>query len=190
MQNAQTDKAVPEKPLLRVGDLAKAVQKTVRAIHLYEELGLLEPVSRSSGGYRLYTEAAVTRVNWIIRLQEMGLSLTEIQSLLREWESAPNGSTGMSVVRAMFEQKLRETRDAIKKMQALEAELTESLAYLASCNVCEPMHVQSECKQCGHHGHVPSEAPELVAGLSGKRKSLPAAPYDVPLSELLGEGNR
>jgi MerR family copper efflux transcriptional regulator len=175
-----------EKSLLKVGDLAKAVQKTVRAIHLYEELGLLIPVTRSTGGYRLYTEEAVKRVNWIVRLQEMGLSLTEIQSLLREWENAPNGSTGMRVVRSMFEQKLNETRATIQKMQALEAELKDSLDYLASCNTCEPNHVQSECKQCGHQGHVPSQAPGLVAGLSGK---LPT-PYDVPLSELLGEGNR
>jgi MerR family transcriptional regulator, copper efflux regulator len=178
-----------EKALLKVGDLAKAVQKTVRAIHLYEELGLLVPVSRSSGGYRLYTEDAVKRVNWIVRLQEMGLSLTEIQNLLREWEAAPNGSTGMSVVRAMFEQKLAETRETIKKLQALEAELKDSLEYLASCNTCEPNHVQSECKQCGYHGHVPSEAPQLVAGLAGKKLPVPTA-YDVPLSELLGEGNR
>jgi DNA-binding transcriptional MerR regulator len=177
-----------EKTLLKVGDLAKAVQKTVRAIHLYEELGLLVPVSRSSGNYRLYTEEAVKRVNWIVRLQEMGLSLPEIQGLLRTWESAPNGSSGMSVVRSMFEQKLSETRATIKKMQALEAELKESLDYLASCNTCEPNHVQSECGTCGHHGHVPSQAPELVAGLSGKVKG--PAPFDVPLSELLGEGNR
>jgi MerR family copper efflux transcriptional regulator len=175
-----------EKTLLKVGDLAKAVQKTVRAIHLYEELGLLIPVTRSTGGYRLYTEEAVKRVNWIVRLQEMGLSLTEIQSLLREWENAPNGSTGMSVVRAMFEQKLAETRAQIEKMQALEIELKDSLDYLASCNTCEPNHVQTECQQCGHQGHVPSQAPGLVAGLSRK---LPA-PFDVPLSELLGEGNR
>jgi MerR family copper efflux transcriptional regulator len=175
-----------EKLLLKVGDLAKAVQKTVRAIHLYEELGLLVPVSRSTGGYRLYTEEAIKRVNWIVRLQEMGLSLTEIQGLLRDWESAPNGSSGMRVVRAMFEQKLAETRAAIQKMQQLETELQDSLDYLASCTSCEPNHVQTECKQCGHHGHVPSQAPELVAGLAGKRP----APYDVPLSELLGEGNR
>ena len=40
--------------LLRVGDLARQTGKTVRAIHLYEELGLLAPATRSSGGFRLY----------------------------------------------------------------------------------------------------------------------------------------
>ena len=54
--------------LLRVGDIAKATGKTVRAIHLYEELGLLAPVTRSSGGFRLYDPAAIERVRPMIAL--------------------------------------------------------------------------------------------------------------------------
>jgi len=176
-----------QKKLLKVGDLAKAVGKTVRAIHLYEELGLLVPVSRSQGGYRLYTEDAAARVTWIVRLQDMGLSLNEIQSLARDWEGAPNGTSGMRTVRALFEQKLRETRATVAKLQKLETELTESLAYLESCTACEPSHVQTECKSCGHHGHVPQTAPDLVAGLS---RAAAASHIDVPLSDLLSEGNR
>ena len=108
-----------QRKLLKVGDLAKAVHKTVRAIHLYEELGLLVPVSRSAGGYRLYAEDAIVRVNWIVRLQDIGLSLTEIQGLLREWEQAPNGSTGMRVVRAIFEQKLFALQERHKVITAV-----------------------------------------------------------------------
>src|SRR4051812_45582301 len=48
--------------LLQVGDLAKQSGKTVRAIHLYEELGLLRPPARSKGRYRLFSADAVTRV--------------------------------------------------------------------------------------------------------------------------------
>ena len=47
---------------LRVGELAKVTGKTVRALHLYEELGLLAPSERSKGGYRLYDEAALQLV--------------------------------------------------------------------------------------------------------------------------------
>jgi len=175
-----------DKKLLKVGDLAKAVGKTVRAIHLYEEIGLLAPVSRSSGGYRLYTPEAITRVTWIIRLQDLGLSLGEIQNLLREWEQAPNGSTGMRVVRAMFEQKLRETRETIGKLEALEKDLRASLDYLASCTSCEPSHQQSECGGCGHHGHQPEKTPDLVAGLSRPATSA----FDVALTDLTSERER
>ena len=51
-----------ERQLLRIGDLARATGKTVRAIHLYEERGLLKPATRSSGGFRLYDPSAVERL--------------------------------------------------------------------------------------------------------------------------------
>src|SRR4051812_2692264 len=96
--------------LLRVGELAKAVKKTVRAMHLYEEMGLLQPASRSEGGYRLYSDEAIARVRWIAKLQEMGFSLTDVQGFVRQWEHAKNGPDGMRRVRAVFEKKLEETR--------------------------------------------------------------------------------
>src|SRR4051794_25173517 len=65
--------------LLQVGDLAKQSGKTVRAIHLYEELGLPRPPPRSKGRYRLFSADAVTRVRWIGKLQDLGLSLPTIQ---------------------------------------------------------------------------------------------------------------
>src|ERR1700685_3581076 len=61
--------------LMQIGDLAREGGKTVRAIHLYEELGLLAPAGRSKGGFRLYGAEALTRIRWIAKLQEMGFSL-------------------------------------------------------------------------------------------------------------------
>src|SRR5262245_60929171 len=77
---------------LRVGDLAKQTGKTVRALHLYEELGLLVPAHRSKGGFRLYHADSVVRVRWIGKLQDMGFSLTEIRQVLTEWERSGSRS--------------------------------------------------------------------------------------------------
>ncbi|HEY1099321.1 MAG TPA: MerR family transcriptional regulator, partial [Myxococcota bacterium] len=57
---------------LRIGDLAKATDKTQRALRLYEELGLLTCGERTSGGFRLYGPEAIDRVHWIGKLQELG----------------------------------------------------------------------------------------------------------------------
>ena len=46
--------AAVEPKLLRIGDLAEKTGKTKRALRLYEEMGLLVPSERSSGGFRLY----------------------------------------------------------------------------------------------------------------------------------------
>jgi MerR family copper efflux transcriptional regulator len=172
--------------MLKVGELAKAVGKTVRAMHLYEELGLLSPVSRSNGGYRLYTEEAVDRVKWIIRLQDMGFSLPDIQGFVRHWEEAGSGPKGMSVVKAIFEAKLAETRMNLERLRKLEQDLKDSLAYLDTCTSCSPAHTQENCGVCAEPGHDPARTPDLVAGLA-KHPTTPK--FDVSLSHLT-EGNR
>ncbi|MEI8256729.1 MAG: MerR family transcriptional regulator, partial [Deltaproteobacteria bacterium] len=76
------DDVLDDGRLLRVGDLAQRANKTVRALHLYEELGLLRPSERSKGGFRLFGHEAVVRVRWIAKLQEMGFSLPEIKEMV------------------------------------------------------------------------------------------------------------
>src|SRR3989442_10083974 len=98
--------------LLRVGDLARLTGKTVRAIHLYEELGLLKPASRSSGGFRLYERRAVERVRWIDLLHAMGFSLQEMRGLLQRWWNSGLGTLAMEELRGLFVRKLEETREA------------------------------------------------------------------------------
>ena len=152
--------------VLKVGELAKAVGKSVRAIHLYEELGLLRPVSRTAGGFRLFHEDAVDRINWIAKLQAIGFSLTEIQGFAREFESADSGRTAAARVREVFQDKLRQIRDSLAQLQIIERDLVEALEYLESCQHCAPTFRPVECRSCDHHGHAPGEAPELFAGLS------------------------
>ena len=152
--------------LLRVGDLARLTGKTVRAIHLYEELGLLRPATRSSGGFRLYEPTAIERVRWIDQLHGMGFSLHEMSELLRSWWSADLGPDAMERLRELFTRKLEETRAALARHQQLERELTEGLAYLETCRSCttpdEPRRVCVRCEQ----NHGMAHEPSLVAGIT------------------------
>jgi MerR family transcriptional regulator, copper efflux regulator len=176
-------RTVTKQKLLRVGELAKAVKKTVRAMHLYEELGLIKPTSRSAGGYRLYTAEAIERVRWIGKLQDMGFSLTDVQGFVRQWEDAQSGPEGMNRVRATFEAKLAETRQTIEKLTALEKDLADSLAYLDGCHTCHSTAPRGICACCDEHGHDPRHQPSLVAGLALPEKP-PAVRIDVPLGNL------
>jgi MerR family transcriptional regulator, copper efflux regulator len=151
--------------LLKVGDLAKKTGKTVRALHLYEELGLLAPAVRSKGGFRLYHGRAVTRIQWITKLQDLGFSLTEIKAFLRDWEQSETAPKAMARLREIFSDKLRETRDTIGRLTQLVGDLQETLDYMDSCRSCEPVHAQHECGTCGIHGHE-GKAPLLVDGIS------------------------
>jgi len=69
-----------EPSLWKVGELAKAVGVSVRALHHYDEIGLLTPSHRSEKGYRLYTSDDLMRLQLIKSLQQLGLSLEEIKN--------------------------------------------------------------------------------------------------------------
>ena len=67
-----------------VGDLAKLTGVTVRALHHYDEIGLVRPSERTAAGYRLYTDADVHRLQQVLLFRELGLPLEEIASAIDE----------------------------------------------------------------------------------------------------------
>jgi MerR family transcriptional regulator, copper efflux regulator len=148
---------------LKVGELARLAGKTVRALHLYEERGLLDPIERSKGGYRLYAEDALVRVRWISKLQDMGFSLTDIQTMLRQWERSGSAPDAMLRVGVVLKDKLEQTRQQISRLRALEDELRSSLEYLETCPSCSPAQELKACTSCELHGRD-ELAPDLVAG--------------------------
>jgi DNA-binding transcriptional MerR regulator len=150
--------------LLQVGDIAKATGKTVRAIHHYEEVGLLRPHARSKGRYRLYDQAALARVKWIGKLHDLGLSLSQIQELVHLWETSPSAPGAMARIRAIYVQKLDETRAQIRHLATLERELEASVDYLDTCDTCDPAELVRACSCCNHHDRTKPE-PHLVAGI-------------------------
>ena len=70
--------------MLKIGDFARKNNVTVRALHHYEEIGLLEPAKTDKfSGYRYYDELQSKDLKIIGILKELGFSLSEIIQLLR-----------------------------------------------------------------------------------------------------------
>jgi DNA-binding transcriptional MerR regulator len=150
--------------LMQVGDLARESGKTVRAIHLYEQLDLLKPAGRSKGRYRLYGPEALVRIRWIQKLQDLGFSLTDIKAIVKDVEQHGSASSAMVGVREVYAKKLSETRSQITRLQALEREMLASLEYLDACDsLCERDRLLPSCQCCDHHP-AEQEVPDLVAG--------------------------
>lgn len=63
----------------RIGTLARRFGLTVRTLHHYDAIGLLQPTARAPSGYRLYTEANAERLARIVLLRDLGLGLSAIQ---------------------------------------------------------------------------------------------------------------
>lgn len=66
----------------KVGEVAAAAGLSVRALHHYEEIGLLTASGRSDGGHRVYSAADLERLYRIMRLRQLGLPLAEIARAL------------------------------------------------------------------------------------------------------------
>ncbi len=62
----------------------------MRALHHYDEIGLLSPSHRSESGYRLYTEADVARLQQIRSLRTLGFSLADAGEFLRRPDVTPD----------------------------------------------------------------------------------------------------
>jgi len=68
---------------LQIGEVAERTSVTQRTLRFYEEKGLLRPPTRMDGGFRLYSEDDVTRVEHIRQLQNLlGVTLAEIKEMV------------------------------------------------------------------------------------------------------------
>jgi len=132
----------------KIGELAKATGKTVRALRLYEQMGLLECAERSEGNYRLFEKCAEQRIHWITELQEMGLSLPKIKELLDRIDGFGTGRDVMDHLRTFYGEKLGELRVLLERMTAIERELVDTLRYLEVCEDCEEPKPKEDCIDC------------------------------------------
>ncbi|MFG2967883.1 MULTISPECIES: MerR family transcriptional regulator [unclassified Streptomyces] len=68
--------------LFTIGELARATGLTVRTIRYWSDEGVLAPVGRSPGGYRLYDAESFARLELIRTLRELGLGLAHVRAVL------------------------------------------------------------------------------------------------------------
>jgi DNA-binding transcriptional MerR regulator len=72
----------PRTELWQIGQVAERTGLSLRTIRFYEETGLVVPTARSGGGYRLYSDDDVARLEVIKRMKPLGFRLEEMQQLL------------------------------------------------------------------------------------------------------------
>lgn len=155
-----------ENARMTIGQLARAVGKSARALRLYEEKDLLVPEERSPGGFRLYGPSALVRLRWICKLSEIGLSLDDIQSMLAEIGAASNGDKAMSVLRSEYRTRLVEIDAQMQRLTALREAIEAGLRYMERCRGCPRSPLPRCCKGCIEE--VGDDFPDMVAGLTAQ----------------------
>ena len=98
----------------RIQEFAKLAGVTVRALHHYDRLKLLSPAHRSERGYRLYCHEDLGRLERILVLRYLGLSLREIAALLNT--PVGRGTEPLTVTLARQRAALSERRDGLDRV--------------------------------------------------------------------------
>jgi DNA-binding transcriptional MerR regulator len=103
---------------LQIGEVAERTGVTQRTLRFYEEKGLLRPPSRMVGGFRLYSEQDVKRVEHIRRLQDLlGVALAEIKEMV-EAEEVLRELRAQYRPDSAIDEKRRQLERAIEVVQA------------------------------------------------------------------------
>ena len=72
---------------MTVGEVSTLLGVSVRALHHWDETGLVHPSRRSAAGYRLYCEADIMRIQQVLVYRQTGMNLAEIKMVLDEPET-------------------------------------------------------------------------------------------------------
>ena len=115
-----------------IGELAKACGVTVRALHHYDEIGLLSAGRRTASGHRRYTEEDVRRLYRIRSLQMLGLPLAEISAVL----GTP--ADDMGSLRTLLERQLLHLRQHAEQVQAVQDRIRDLLSRIDGATMPVP----------------------------------------------------
>jgi MerR family Zn(II)-responsive transcriptional regulator of zntA len=148
--------------MFTIGKVAARAQVSADGIRFYEREGLLSPAGKSGAGYRLYTEEAIRRIQFIKHAQRCGFSLAEIRELLEI--KAHDRACCNDVYRVAVEKKLQ----LEAKIKALK---TMSQALSRLIEICS--HDSKPLDECPILGALESSMAEadVPSKRPGKRRS-------------------
>ncbi|MDF1836992.1 MAG: MerR family transcriptional regulator [Planctomycetota bacterium] len=152
--------------LIKIGDFARLSGTNLRTLRYYEELNLLEPASRSNGGFRYYRPTDTHRVHLIQNLQNLGLQLDQIRDLIappgldKDADPAPWRNR---IDRALAQQE-ELISDRMRFLEVQRREIQEARTKLAQCQMCDkkPVTENNFCEPCTLTG---DSLPTLLAAL-------------------------
>jgi DNA-binding transcriptional MerR regulator len=110
--------------MFRIGEFAQIAQVSGRQLRFYDQLGLLRPAHiDAQTGYRYYSIRQLPRLNSILALKELGLSLEQIGPLLKDDISAADLRAMLTLKRAEVERSLRAEETRLRHIESRIAQI-------------------------------------------------------------------
>ena len=113
-----------KKSFFTVSEVARLANISVRALHHYDEIGLLRPSGRSEAGYRLYAPADVQRLQQVMSFRLLGFPLEEIRRLFGDPEFDVRAA--LLLQRRLLTEKLEQAQALVAAVDAALDALNES----------------------------------------------------------------
>lgn len=114
--------------------LARRTGCNLETIRYYEKVGMMPDPPRTASGYRIYDEAHVSRLRFILRARELGFSIEEIRELLG---LVDGGTQTCAEVKERTERHLADVRTKIADLKRIEKVLASTSARCSGDEVPE-----------------------------------------------------
>lgn len=126
---------------------------TVRTLHYYDEIGILQPSRRSEAGYRLYDDDDLARLHEILVWRSLGFPLDEVRALV---DGDPNPVEALLLHRERLTVELQAAAERVARLDAVirkrvHAEPLEEADLAALFDGFDPAQFAAEAEQRWGH---------------------------------------
>lgn len=128
-----SDKALegrPHGPLMRIGEVAQQTGLPIQTIRFYCDQGLLEFITRSEGGFRLFDQRVFEDLDLIRSLKHLDTPLKQICELL---QSRRSGICHCNEVKVSLSHKVQSLDNKIKELQEMRINLQTVIESWQNC---------------------------------------------------------
>lgn len=132
--------------LRQVAAFAREAGVSVRALHLYDRMGLLRPAAISGAGYRLYGSAELERLEQILALRFIGLPLAQIKALLAQTTPLENALAMQREAIVRQRERLDAALAAVERAQARLQAGSQNERWSIIRNVIEVLKMENDWK--------------------------------------------
>jgi len=163
--------------LFTIGELAQSTGLTVRTIRYWSDEGVLAPVTRSTGGYRLYDAESAARLELVRTLRELGLGLDDVRRVLDGERTVAEVAAAHVVALDAQIRSLRTTRAVLSTVarRGSTAEEMTLMNKLARLSAAERRRIMEEFVEEMFHGLDVAD-PDIRERMRSSAMNLPQDP--------------
>jgi effector-binding domain-containing protein len=166
--------------LFKIGDFSRLSLVTVKTIRYYDEIGLLKPIKVDQfTGYRYYSADQLPRLNYILALKDLGLSLDDVALLVKDSLTPGQMRDIFILKKAELQQRVADEQKRLDRVEKLLAHLEQEgkmSEYQITVKQLEPVLIASVRETLPTYGDCGPLFGEIYKYIAKKFVFKPAGP--------------